>query len=140
MTKSPGRLLMSIAIFCTVFMLRIAHAEQAQMPVTAPNKLFIELPVVDRAALIEKIVALRDHLMQLQQSLVQSVSDRELDSGDAIITAIVPGGLLYGSYKKARYEQAKNELAQVNADIEDTSSDLQAMQAMAEPVIVARLP
>ncbi len=135
MTKPPYRLLMSIAIFCTAFMLQTAHAEQAPS-----NQLAIQLPDVDREALAEQVRMLRSQLIQRKQALVQIVTDRILDSSDAIITAIMPGGLLYAGYKKARYEQAKNELARVSADIDEYSGDLLAMQFSSAPVVVAQLP
>ncbi|MGD2055551.1 MAG: hypothetical protein PVJ15_02000, partial [Gammaproteobacteria bacterium] len=59
---------------------------------------------------------------------------------DALITVIMPGGLLYAGYKQARYEQAKNELARVSADIEEYSSDILAMQTGIAPIAIARLP
>jgi len=135
MTKTSNRLYMSIAFFCTAFMLQTVRAEQA------PPDLFVtQLPVIDRAALIEQVRTLRSQLVQRKQALVQSVADKKLDRSDAIITAIMPGGLLYAGYKKASYEQAKNDLARVSADIEEFSSDLLAMQSKSAPVVVARLP
>ena len=141
MTETPNRLSMSIAIFCTAFMLQMAHADQALVPVAAPNYFIIQLPDVDREALVEQVGALRSQLIQRKQVLVQSVADKKLNSNDAIITIIMPGGLLYAGYKKVRYEQAKNELARVSADIEEFSGDILAMQPRSASVaIVARQP
>ena len=42
--------------------------------------------------------------------------------------------------KKVRYEQAKDELARVSADIEEFSSDLLAVQSWSAPVLVALQP
>ena len=137
MTKTRNGLFISIAIFCTAFMLQTAHAEQA--PVTDSNHLIIHLPDVDHGLLIEQIKTLRSQQIQRKQALVQIVANEKLDGGDAIITIIMPGGLLYAGYKQARYEQAKNELARISADIEESTSDLLAMQSMSESVLVARL-
>jgi hypothetical protein len=79
-------------------------------------------------------------LIQRKQELLQMVADKKLDRGDALITVIMPGGLLYAGYKQARYEQAKNELARVSADIEEYSSDILAMQTGIAPVAIAKLP
>ena len=138
MTKSPMRLLLSIALFCTAFLLQTAHAEQTT--VTAPDQFAIELPDVDREALVEQVRTLRSRLIQRKQTLVQEVADKKMDSSDTVITVIMPGGLIYAGYKKARYEQAKNELARVTAEIEEFSSDLLAMQSGSVPVVVAQLP
>jgi len=148
MIKTSNRLFMSTAIFCTAFMLQTAHAEQTQAPAPAPapapvsdlNQFTIQLPDVDREALIEQLRTLRSQLIQRKQALVQSVADKKLDSKDAVITAIMPGGLLYAGYKKVRYEQAKNELARVSTDIEEYSDDLLAMQPSPAQVVVAQLP
>jgi len=134
MTKTLNRLFVPIAIFCTAFMLQTAHAEQAL--VAAPDQFIIQLPDIDREAPIEQVGALRSQLIQRKQVLVQSVADRKLNSNDAIITVIMPGGLLYAGYKKIRYEQAKNELARVSADIEEFSGDLLAIQSRSAPVVV----
>jgi tetrahydromethanopterin S-methyltransferase subunit F len=114
------------------------QAEQA--PVTAPDRFAVQLPDVDQEALVEELVKLRSQLIQRQQKLEQLVADKKLDGGDAIITAIVPGGLLYAGYKKARYLQAKHELARVSTAIEEYSSDLLVMEIRAAPVTVAQLP
>ena len=140
MTKIPNKLFMSIVILCAAFMLQTANAEQALVSVTGPDQLAIQLPVVDRKDLIEQIRRLRSQLIQRKQALVQIVADRRLDSSDAVITAILPGGLLYAGYKKIRYEQAKNELVSINEDIEEFSDDLLTMQSRPEQVVIARLP
>lgn len=140
MTKTPNRLFMSITIFCTAFMLQTAHAEQAPVPMTAPDHYIILLPDVDHEALLEQVRSLRSQLIQRKQALLQIVADEKLDGSDAIITAIMPGGLLYAGYKKARYEKAKNELARVSVDIEEYSGDLLAMQSTSAQVTIARLP
>jgi len=120
-------------------MLQTARAEQAPVTVDALDQLVIQLPEIDREALIEQVSTLRSLLIQHKQKLMQIVADKKLDGGDAFITAIMPGGLLYASYKKARYEQAKNELARINADIEEFSGDLLVLQFSIVPVAMAEL-
>ena len=139
MTRTPNKLFMSLAIFCTAFMLQTAHAEQTLKLVTTPDHFTIQLPDVDREALIEQVKELRSQLIQRKQALIQIIADKKLDSSDAFITTIMPGGLIYAGYKKVRYEQAKNELASVNTDIEEFSDDLLAMQYESAPVAIARL-
>ena len=140
MTRIPNRLCMLIAILSTAFMLQAAHAEQALVPISEPHQFAIQLPDVDRVVLIEQVRMLRSQLIRCKQALVQIVVNKKLDSKDAIITVIMPGGLLYAGYKKVRYEQAKNELARVSTDIEEYTGDLLAMQSRSTPVAVARLP
>ena len=139
MTRTTNRLFISIAIFCTAFMLQTARAEQAPVTVSTLDQLVIQLPVIDHEALIEQVSTLRSLLIQRKQQLVQIVADKKLDGGDAFITAIMPGGLLYAGFKKARYEQAKNELARISADIEEFAGDLLVLQFRLVPVAMARL-
>ena len=140
MKKTPNRLLLLIAIYTTTFMLQTAHAEQSSLLPRSPGQFIIQLPEVDREALAEQVRSLRSQLIQRKQVLVESVADRTLDGGDVLITIIMPGGLLYAGFKKARYEQAKNELARVSADIDEFSSDLLAVQSWSAPVMVALQP
>jgi hypothetical protein len=140
MTKAANRLIFSSALLCAAFLLQTAHAGQPAIPATAPDLHTLDLPDVNREDLIDDIQTLRSQLIERKHALVQSVADRKLDSGDALITAIMPGGLLYAGYKKARYEQAREELAHVSADIKALSDDLLAMQALSTPVVVAQLP
>jgi len=100
----------------------------------------IGLPDIDHETLIERVEILRGELIQRKHVLEQIVSDKKLDSSDAIITVLVPGGLLYAGYRKIRYEQAKNELASLSADIEEFSSDLLAMKPVPLQMAIAQLP
>ena len=140
MTKTQKRLFNSIVFFLAVFALQTAHAEQVLITSTATDMLVVQFPEVDREVLIEQLGVLRSQLIKRKQALLQNVADKKLDGKDAVITAIMPGGLLYAGYKKVRYEQAKNELDRVSTDIEEYSGDLVAMQSRAAPVAVAWLP
>ncbi len=140
MTKITHRLFISSALLGAVFMLQSAHAGQAPQPAAAPDLSAFDLPDVDREDLIESIETLRSQLIQHRNELVQHVADSKFDGSDALITAILPGGLLYAGYKKARHQQASDELARVRADIDTLSIDLLAMQSLSAPVFVAQLP
>ena len=139
MARTSNRLFMSLTIFCSAFMLQTAHAEQATAPLTITGNLFIQLPDVDRRALLERVTTLRSQLIQRKQALLQIIADNTLDSGDTILTVILPGGLLYAGYKKASSAQAKNELASINADIEEFSADLMTLQPGSPAVAIAQL-
>jgi hypothetical protein len=140
MTKTSNRLFMLISIICSAFILKTAYAEQAPVPAKNPDQLIIQLPDVERETLIEQVEILRGQMIQRKQALEQIVADKKLDSSDAIITVFMPGGLLYAGYKKVRYEQAKNELANVSADIEEFSNDLLAMQPVPVQMASVLLP
>ena len=140
MRNFPVKLFALIAIICTAFLMQPASAEQLRVSGAAPAQLSIQLPYVDRDALVENVRLLRSRLIQRKQELLQFVADQQLDGGDALITVIMPGGLLYAGYKKARYESAKDELDRVSEDIEEYSDDLLAMQSAPVPLAMALLP
>jgi hypothetical protein len=108
--------------------------------VTAPAKLAIQLPQVDRDALVEMVAGLRTQLILRKQELLKLVADSQLDGGDALISAIMPGGLLYAGFKKARYENARTELDRVSEDIDEYSDDILVLQSGPLPLAMAPLP
>lgn len=134
----PNRLLFFTVLCCQAFMPQTAGAEQIPVPVTGSYQLGIQLPDVDRNTLVEQVRILRSQLIRRKQALLQAVSDKKLDTQDYIITVIMPGGLLYAGYRKARYEQAKNELARVSAEIDEYSDDILAMQPGSPPVVLVQ--
>ena len=140
MAHHISKLLLPVVILATVFVLPAAHAEQPQVTASNPGQLAIQLPGVDRDELVALVTTLRSQLILRKQELLQAVEDSDLDGSDAILAAILPGGLLYAGFQKARHEQAREELDQVNADIEQYSSDILAMQPGPAPVAIVQLP
>lgn len=138
MIDFPGKLFALIAFISSVSLLSPAFADE--LPVAAPAKFAIQLPQVDRDVLVELVGELRTRLILRKQELLQRVADSQMDGGDALITAIMPGGLLYASYKKARYENAKSELERVSEDIDEYSDDILALQSAPLPLAMALLP
>jgi hypothetical protein len=139
MITTASRLSVSAAIFFLVFMQQTAFAENAPVPAVATGLLGFQLPDVDPEALAEKVDMLRTQLIERKEVLTRSLEDEKLDSGDALIAAIMPGGLLYAGYKGLRYERAKDELARLNAEIDEFGNDLLAVQAMSAPAAVAQV-
>jgi pyruvate/oxaloacetate carboxyltransferase len=140
MAKHINKLLLPIAILCTAVALPAAHAEQPQAATGTPGLLAVQLPGVDREELVDLVTTLRSQLILRKQELVQTVEDSHFGGSDAILAAILPGGLLYAGFQKARHEQAREELEQVNAEIEQYSSDILAMQPAPSPVAIVQLP
>jgi hypothetical protein len=135
-----NKLLVSIVLLCTAFVLPTARAEQPQVTASTPGLLGVQLPGVDREELVDLIRSLRSQLILRKQVLVQIVEDSSLGGSNAILAAIMPGGLLYAGFQKARHENAKDELLRVNTAIEEYSSDILAMQPETTSVAIARLP
>ena len=133
------RLFVAMISFFLLFMQQTAFAEHTSVPAVAADLLGFLLPEVDHKALVEKVEVLRNQLIQRKEVLTRNLEDKKLDSGDVLITAIIPGGLLYAGYRELRYEQAKDELRRLNAEIDEFADDLLAMQAMSAPTDVAQL-
>ena len=76
--------------------------------------------------------------MPLAQAL-QLGNERDLDLVEVAPNVSPPVCRLL-DYGKFRYEQAKNKLASVSADIEELSVDLLSLQSRPAPTVVARLP
>jgi hypothetical protein len=121
-------------------MLSPAFAAELPEPVAVPAKLAIQLPEVDRDALVEMLGELRTQLILRKQELLQLAADSQLDGSDALITAIMPGGLLYAGFKKARYENTISELDRVSEDIDEFTDDILALQSAPLPLAMARMP
>ena len=138
MITTASRLSVSAAIFFLVFMQQTAFAENAPVPPVVTGLLGFQLPDVDHEALAEKLDMLRTQLIERREVLTRSLEDEKLDSGDALIAAIMPGGLLYAGYKGLRYERTRDELARLNAEIDEFANDLLAVQAMSAPAAVAQ--
>jgi len=139
MTKPMNRLYLSIAFLCAAFALQTAHAEQPPMIANTHGAFAIQLPGVDREELVDLVTTLRSQLILRKQELVQTFEDSHFDDSDTILAAILPGGLLYAGFQKARHEQAREELDQVNAEIEKYSSDILAMQPDPASIAIVQL-
>lgn len=92
-----------------------------------PQGLITRLQTVDSVTLTGQVQALRSQLIARKQQLVEEVDEKQLDSGDALLTILMPGGLLYAGYRKAALERARNDLAEVSEDITEYSRDLSAL-------------
>jgi hypothetical protein len=92
-----------------------------------PRGFITRLQTVDTATLTEQVQVLRSQLIARKQQLVEEVDEKQLDSGDALLTIIMPGGLLYAGYRKAALERARHDLAEVSDDITEYSRDLSVL-------------
>ena len=140
MAKPMNKLLVSIVLLCVAFVLPTARAEQPQVTASSPGLLGVQLPGVDREELVDLVRSVRSQLILRKQELVQIVEDSSLKGSNAVLAAIMPGGLLYAGFQKARHENAKDELVRVSAAIEEYSSDILAMQPEHASVAIAGLP
>ena len=101
-----------------------------------------DIQKVDPELLAEDVEQLKYDYIRHQYELEQQVADKKLKTADVIITIIVPGGLLYASYRKHQLDQAKSDLSDVTSEIKELSNDLIALysQQTTDPLMLAQLP
>ncbi len=88
---------------------------------------------------MSRIRRARAHLQERADSLSRYVDENGLGAKDVIITVVMPGGLLYAAYRKAKLHEAQQELVAVNADVNELGRDLLVFQAATE-LRLARVP
>jgi hypothetical protein len=141
----------TIALISITTMPVSAFAEIAADSVTADTQshnrhhivnaegLYIDLPSVDYNHLIEDIRRSQAYSMRQEQQIIKYLDENQLDTKDALLAAIMPGGLLYAAVRKSNLEQAKSKLAEITEVVDELSYDLLAMQSMVNTLTVAQL-
>ena len=86
-----------------------------------------DIQKVDPVLLAEDLDELKENLLQYKYKLKKIVENKKFTAGDTLITLIIPGGLLYASYRINELKKTKSELSMVIADIKDLSIDLLAL-------------
>lgn len=94
------------------------------------NGLVTSLPSTSSGRLIQEINGLQDNLHSYKNRLTQDASSSKFTFKDGIVTAVMPGGLLYAAIKKHRHQQTVDQLDQVNWQINNLSQDLTEYKAM----------
>lgn len=97
------------------------------------------LPNLDRESLSHNIDNHRTELRNQQSNLQVRVAEGSFSKLDAAITIVMPGGLLYAAYKTERQHALKTNLAQVNQDIDQLSSDLLNLASLDNKLVLASL-
>jgi len=96
----------------------------------------VEIPAIDPQLLAEQLKDLQAELLLRRAELVSAVKDLALDGTDAIISVLLPGGLIYAGYRKHEYEMARHDLVEVNVEIEELARDLSNFDVMLGVVAV----
>jgi hypothetical protein len=103
------------------------------------NGVITNIPAAGNQELIESVKGLQHTLVDRKEQLAIKVQDTKLKPKDAWITAIMPGGLLYASYKIASYNHAKSELAHMEYRIEELTQDVVRLTDVGDGSRVAML-
>jgi hypothetical protein len=115
-------------------------ASGAVMYPAGVSGLVLQLPTTPSAAeLLAQVRALRADLRTESEALSTRVEETRFGAKDALIAAIMPGGLLYAAFRKHSGDQARKELETVSAELEELNHDLLALQVTTGEVLVADL-
>ena len=100
---------------------------------------YVDLPAVSHKQMTGQIRIYLAALTHRQTAITEYLDENRLDAKDALITAIMPDGLLYAAIGKHDLEVARDELAGTIETMHELSSDLLAMQVVGRELIVAQL-
>lgn len=92
--------------------------ESTRMLAVSHTGLLYSLPEVCPIKLMGEIKQLDSELRARQVDLQRSLDENSLTAKDAVIIALLPGGLIYGAIKKQQAAEKKRELIEVAMHIE----------------------
>jgi hypothetical protein len=134
------RLKASTFIMLMVAPLYLAAAEISALPLQGyhdstwnqldeESGLVTSLPSTTSGRLIREMNWLQADLNSHKEQLTESVDASKFTFGDGIITAAMPGGLLYAAIKKRRHQQVVEQLNKVDLELSHLTQDLAEYQA-----------
>jgi hypothetical protein len=100
-----------------------AQAADQWLYVEQDNGLITNVPATEKHELLGSVNELKQSLSSEKEQLSNAVQEKKFSTKDAVITAVVPGGMLYASYRMASYKSAKTDLAKVSSRIEELNTD-----------------
>jgi len=100
---------------------------------------YVDLPAVSYKQMTGQIRIYLAALTHRETEITKYLDENRLDAKDALITAIMPGGLLYAAIRKGDLEIARDELADIIKTMDELSNDLLAMQVVGRELTMAQL-
>ncbi len=88
------------------------------------QKLNYDLQLIDPALLSEKVSNYQQALVKEQLDVSEREKKKRFNTGDTLISLVIPGGFLYASYRVYEHKNASKLLKSINKDISDLSTDL----------------
>ncbi len=102
------------------------------------NGLVTNIPTPDTEDLLLQVWQLNNSLQTKKEKIAKSVKDSEFSAKDGVITAVIPGGLLYAAHKKFKHNNEKKKLAKVESKLDEMTEDLEKLRSdvIFEPELV----
>ena len=120
----------------------VAYGAEEKAPPTATDetRIFIEVntenglisatPGMTRQGLLRNITALQSKLQKRQVRLERMEKEQKFKVADGIITALMPGGIIYAAVKKQRHHQVAERLKTVTSELEHLEEELLAYRSL----------
>ncbi len=102
--------------------------------------LMVSLPRVDRSHIAALLKAQRERLQAQLDCLTRSQQSHRFGVGDAVITVILPGGLIYAAYRAHQIAEISSRLASVKDRLDAIAMEMPAFDRPRRPQQIAALP
>ncbi len=99
--------------------------------------LVTNLPASSREELSHRLVEFRANLRRRKVELDLAEEDGRFDVKDAVITAVLPGGLLYAAFRAQQHQQIQGRQLQMAEQMQDLQQDLIAFGVMPSESLMA---
>ena len=116
-----------------------AGADIQWTPKTVKGGFTVKLPGIDNDALVDEVAALKIALMHDKKLLSSEVEQKRFKSGNTVLAALLPGGLIYAAYKKNAHAQAVRDYEQVSSQLKEITTDLAVLTTIDGPILVAQV-
>lgn len=103
----------------------------------SPDGLVSNFPTVPRGELFRQLKELRADLKARKANLAAAQEDGRFDAKDALITLVMPGGLLYAAYRQQRHNRIEAQEGRVSTQLEELKADLLAFRVISADTLVA---
>ncbi len=95
------------------------------------SELVTNIPTPDTQELFLQVWQLNNSLQSKREKIAQSVEDSKFSVKDGVITAVVPGGLIYAAHKKLKHNREKKKLEKVASQLDDVTEGLEELRLAA---------
>ncbi|MES9844731.1 MAG: hypothetical protein ABW131_08795 [Candidatus Sedimenticola sp. 6PFRAG5] len=117
-------------------------------PLTAvPDMIYLDqadgfvtnVPVTGTNDLLGKVQHLKSELQEHKMQAAIQVETSKFSGQDALITVLMPGGIIYAANKKQRHQDAQAQLADVTQQLDNLESDLTMLKSATSKQTLAML-
>ncbi|NIP72304.1 MAG: hypothetical protein GWO16_04400 [Gammaproteobacteria bacterium] len=141
---TPYKALPSCLISTTRIFLMAAAALMAALSYAppgyrvGPHGFVVDLAAAPVDSLITRVRALRAQLVRVRERTRNALGSARFTRREAVLAALLPGGLLYAAYQKGRAKRLGEDLARIEAQLSAFGRDLIVLRVYSGEGLVAR--